>query len=407
MNIKGFELVEPPHRGGMAMVYQGRKGNFRKAFKLLQPDKVANNPKLSAMFLNEISVQSNLNHANIVNIHDAYPYQMSDGRTVTVLEMEWLDGMDLQSYIDKRNGGQGLKPDVVKRIALQICKGMIHAHSKNILHLDLKPSNLFRTVDGYIKIIDFGIAKVVGDNATIVEGAQNVTMMTTTGQTTFKGTLAFSSPEQQVGGKLTFASDIFSFGQTLHFLLTGTTDPDATVNDPLFGPIIDKCTQQAPKKRYQSFKEVESAIENEAQTAQIKCTNPGCGRMLDASFKVCPYCGTPVSKPKPKPDPKPDTVECQHCHKTVSSRYKFCTNCGMSLKPAPTPTPNPETVECPNCHKQTDKRYQFCVHCGRTLKKTESKTTITCPNPRCGKKIWLRADGMTKFCIHCGTKLNL
>jgi non-specific serine/threonine protein kinase len=365
MNIRGFELAEPPRRGGMAMVYKGSKGTLVKAFKLLQPDKVANNPKLSSMFLNEISVQSQLNHPNIVNIHDAYPYQMGDGRTVTVLEMEWLEGMDLQSFIDKRNGGHGLKPETVKRIALQVCRGMQHAHSKNILHLDLKPSNLFRTFSGDIKIIDFGIAKVVGDNATIVEGAERVTMMTTTGQTTFKGTLAFSSPEQQVGGKLTFASDIFSFGQTLHFLLTGSTDPDVTVNDPLFGPIIDKCTQQAPKKRYQNFQEVEEAIEKPQQT---KCSNPACGRMLDTAFKVCPYCGTPVEKPKPEP-------------------------------------PQPSLISCPNCHKLTNKNFKYCTNCGHRL--TEQKTTITCPNPECGKKIWLRADGMTKFCIHCGQELNL
>lgn len=403
MNINGFELAEPPRRGGMAVVYKGSKGGLVKAFKLLQPDKIANNPRLSELFLNEISVLSKLSHPNIVNIHNAYPYQMSDGRTVTVLEMEWFEGMDLQSFIEKRNGGQGLKPETVKRIALQVCRGMQHAHSKNILHLDLKPSNLFRTYSGDIKIIDFGIAKVVGENANMVEGAERVTMMTTTGQTTFKGTLPFAPIEQQVAAKLTFATDIFSFGWTLHYLITGTNDPSVKVTDPLFGPIIIKCTQQTPADRYQSFKEVEDAIEKPQQT---KCSNPACGRMLDTAFKVCPYCGTPVEKPKPEP-PQPSLISCPNCHKLTNKKFKFCTNCGHRLN---------ETngvgdvvasllTQCPHCGKQTEKRYRFCQHCGKTLTQTEQKTTITCPG--CGKKIWLRADGMTKFCIHCGKRLNL
>ncbi len=404
-NINGFELVEPPHRGGMAMVYQGRKGSFRKAFKLLLPDKAANNAKLSTMFLQEVSFMSRLNHPNIVAFHNAYPYQFSDGRTVTVLEMEWLDGMDLQSYIEKRNGGRGMRPAEVKRIALQVIAGMRHAHGKQILHLDLKPSNLFRTTDGYIKIIDFGIAKVVGDNASIIDGAQNKTMMTTTGQTTFKGTLPFAPTEQQIGAKLTFATDVFSFGWTLHYLLTGTNDPAVTVSDPLFSAIIDKCTQQNPNKRYQNFKEIEDALNGPSTATQVRCGNAACRRMLEATFKVCPYCGTPVAKPEAPKTSSPGVVTCRHCGKLTDKRYRFCTNCGMSL------TQQPGTVLCPHCHKQTDKRYRFCINCGKTLVSAPadpprpSKSVVTCS--KCGQKTWLRSDGKTRFCIHCGNKLNI
>lgn len=299
-NIRGFELIEPPHRGGMAIVYEGRKGNFRRAFKLLRPDKAVNNPRLSSMFLREIQVQSKLSHPNIVNILDAFQHTMADGHTVTVLEMEWLEGMDLQTFIDKKTEGRGIDADTVKRIALQVIKGMEHAHSKNILHLDLKPSNLFRTIDGFIKIIDFGIAKVVGENADIVDGAGTVTMVTSSGESTFKGTLAFSAPEQQVGAKLTFATDIFSFGQTLHYLLTGTSDPAIEVADPLFRTVIDRCTRQNPNSRYQTFADVRAALENETTTPprvqKVKCPNPACGREIDAEFKYCPYCQTEVSK---------------------------------------------------------------------------------------------------------------
>ena len=243
----------------MALVYQGQKGMLRKAFKLLQPDKVANNPRLSNLFLNEIEVQAQLNHPNIVNLHDAYPYQLNDGNNVTVLEMEWLEGSNLQDYVVE-NYSQGLSPNFVRRIALQVCSGMIHAHSKGILHLDLKPSNLFLTSENNIKIIDFGIAKIVGDNADIIEGAQNVTVISEVGKTSFKGTPAFSAPEQQYGVNLSFASDIYAFGQTLHFLLTGTTNPAVEVRNQKFKDIIEKCTQLNPNNRYGSFDELRQAI---------------------------------------------------------------------------------------------------------------------------------------------------
>lgn len=335
-NIKGFELVEPPYRGGMAMVYEGRRGNFRRAFKLLRPDKAANNPRLSEMFLREIQVQSQLSHPNIVTIIDAYQHEFDSGNRFTVLEMEWLTGCDLQSFIEKRNNGLGLDPATVKKIALQVIEGMIYAHNKNILHLDLKPSNLFRTVDGYIKIIDFGIAKVVGENADIVEGAQNVTMVTSSGENFFKGTLAFSAPEQQVGGKLSFATDIFSFGQTLHYLLTASTDPDVEVSDPMFRAVIDKCTQLKPRNRYQSFQEIKQELSDEPATKQ--CPNPSCGRHVDINFKYCPYCSTALDKPATPADTPPRkrlSTVCNQCKfenvLRPDGKTRFCMKCGALL----------------------------------------------------------------------------
>ena len=116
---------------------------------------------------------------------------MPDGHTVTVLEMEWLDGMTLEKHVAE-NGAMPV--DRVRDIARQVIAGMKHAHAKNVLHLDLKPSNLFLTSEGTVKIIDFGIAKVVGANADIVAGAANVTVVTTSGESAFAGTLAYAAP---------------------------------------------------------------------------------------------------------------------------------------------------------------------------------------------------------------------
>ena len=251
MKINGYILQEPPFKGGMALVYKGVNANgFERAFKFVRPDKAENSPRLCQQFIKEIQLQSKLNHPNIIRILDAFSHTDDTGKAFTVLEMEWLNGLDLERYV-KQKAKKGMGDDAVKKVLLQTLDGLEYAHKHNVLHLDIKPSNLFRTFDGYVKIIDFGIARVVGDNAQIIDGAEKLTLVTETGESTFKGTMAFASPEQQVGGKLGFYSDIYSLGKTLHFLCTGNTDPSVEINSPLFASIVDKCTIDNPKKRFQ------------------------------------------------------------------------------------------------------------------------------------------------------------
>lgn len=208
MKIKGYTLIEPPFKGGMALVYKGVNDNgFERAFKFVRPDKAENSPRLCQQFIKEIKLQTQLNHPNIIRILDAFSHTDATGKAFTVLEMEWLKGLDLERYVQQK-AKNGLTDDIVKKILLQVLDGLEYAHKHNILHLDIKPSNLFRTFDGYVKIIDFGIARVVGDNAKIIEGAQKLTLVTETGESTFKGTMAFASPEQQVGGKLGFYGSV-------------------------------------------------------------------------------------------------------------------------------------------------------------------------------------------------------
>lgn len=360
--INEYTLVEPPLKGGMAIVYKGQKGAFTRAFKMLRPDKTANNPRLCERFLKEIEVQSKLDHPNIIKLLDAYPYTDSSGKTATVLEMEWLNGMDLQRFVDHR-AGTGLDTKTVVKIAMQIISGMEYAHNKKILHLDLKPSNIFRTFDGYIKIIDFGIARVVGENADIVEGAETVTMVAETGESSFKGTLAYSPLEQQTGKKLTFATDIFSFGRTIQFIATGSTDPSADVGDALLNKIIFKCTQSNPKHRYQSFAEVRTAFTNGGTPEFTECSK--CKAKISKSAKFCPECGEKViqSTTKPKND------KCPKCGKERIGTTRFCDNCGFDyLSDEHSKQKVLSGYVCGRCH-QTTKPYMdgivnFCNHCG-------------------------------------------
>lgn len=363
--INGYTLVEPPYKGGMALVYKGQKGAFARAFKMVRPDKAINNPRLCQRFLKEIQHQTQLDHPNIIKILDAYPYTNQQGVTVTVLEMEWLNGMDMQRYVEHQ-AKNGLDASTVISIAKMIIDGLEYAHRKHILHLDIKPSNIFRTNDGYIKIIDFGISRVIGENAEIVEGASRLTVTNETGESTFKGTLGYASPEQLVGGHLNFSSDIYSFGKTLHFMATGSIDPSAEVTDPMLSAVITKCTATAPKNRYQSFNEVKEALSGEV--AGAKCST--CGAVVSKNAKFCPNCGTSTVTVE-------KTVDrfCPRCGKSRNGEDRFCDNCGWDFAGSTncpvTPVTNPRTItgfRCSRC-KQTTRAYadgkvHFCNYCG-------------------------------------------
>ena len=355
--INGYTLVDPPYQGGMAVVYKGQKGAFARAFKMVRPDKASNNPRLCQQFLKEIKLHVNLDHPHIIKILDAYPYTDSHGITSTVLEMEWLNGMDLQRYVEKY-APKGLSADTVKRIAKQVIDGLEYAHNKHILHLDIKPSNLFRTADGYIKILDFGIARVVGENAEIVEGASNVTVTTTSGESTFKGTLAYASPEQWLGATVNYTSDIFSLGRTIQFLATGSTDPGADIPDPVLNAVVEKCTVNKPQMRYQNCAELRAAFENPAPRKAC----PKCRQSVPDGTKFCPNCGARI-----EPEPVPTKVLCPKCGNMCVPQARYCDKCGHDLKPAPIPN-RLNDYKCSKCGKTTkaysDGKVFFCNFCG-------------------------------------------
>lgn len=362
MQINGYNLIEPPYKGGMALVYKGQKGSFYRAFKIVRPDKASNTPRLAQQFLKEIKLQTTLDHPNIIKILDAYPHQEPNGASFTVLEMEWLNGLDLQRYIEQ-NAKNGLDEETVIKIASKVLDGLKYAHNHNILHLDIKPSNIFRTLDGYIKIIDFGIARVVGENAAIVDGAEKLTLMTETGESTFKGTLAYASPEQQVGAKLGFTSDIYSFGKVLHFLCTGSTDPSYEVKSPKLAEIITKCTMQNPKHRYQTCQEVLESIMGNSSDLK-KCINPQCGKMIAHNSKFCPECGA-IQEQTPE--------KCPSCGTKRNGESRYCDKCGYDFIAKRTKQDNPRKIsgyKCMKCNKMTvaysDGNVNFCNYCGAT-----------------------------------------
>jgi len=336
--INGYTITELIKEGGMAAVYKGENGFNRKAFKVVRPDRAENNTALYNRFLREIKILNDLGgHPYIVRAENVHNHNHT-----TVLEMEFLDGLDFEDYM-KQIEPQGIRDKAqLTNICNQILEALHYAHKleyvengvqkKGILHLDVKPNNIFRTKSGYIKLLDFGIAKVVGEQAEKIYGAENFTMKTQAGESTFRGAIAYASPEQQAGVALDVTSDIFSFGKTLHFIATGTEDMRIECKIANFDDIIEKCTQQNPKKRYQTCQEVINAVN---------------------------HTTTPTSPPPPSPPKK----KCPDCHTVKMEVSRYCSECGYDFEPV---------KKCPKgCPQSKEKSYEqsdkYCWKCGSDL----------------------------------------
>lgn len=361
-SINGYKILER-HQGGMAVVYKGVNANgFTRAFKMIRPDKAASNPALCQKFLKGIKILQGLDHPGIVKALDAFTYTDDEtGGIYTVLEMDWLDGTDLDTLV-KKQFPQGMRPEDVKSLSVEVCNALYYAHQRKVLHLDIKPANLILTKTGFIKVIDFGIAKIIGENAGIVNGSETISTVTATGETSFRGTLAFASPEQFNGAKVTERSDIYSFGCTLNFLLTGTTDPSARVTDSHFSVIIDRCRAHNPNDRYASFDELKKAIVGRTEK---EC--PQCHNRISANMKFCPYCGSPQNTEE-KQKQKPETKTCPECGEKIVPDMAFCPNCGHKF--GDSVKHKVGIWKCTVCGKTlpaefNDDRNNYCCYCGQ------------------------------------------
>ena len=207
-----YELEVPLGRGGMGEVWRGRDMATHRpvAIKLVELSEIDDPVMLAetiGRFRREATVVSGLKHPNIVGALDA-------GRIANQLfmVMELAPGISLASMMDERGArGMGLFPVIsVLRIAEQVCAGLAAAHEAGVVHRDIKPSNLMVTPQLGIKIIDFGIARLLADNSP---------RLTLRGHTV--GTIAYMSPEQAQGLDVDGRADLYSLGCVLYQLLSG------------------------------------------------------------------------------------------------------------------------------------------------------------------------------------------
>ncbi|MAG30926.1 MAG: hypothetical protein CL908_08560 [Deltaproteobacteria bacterium] len=202
-----YELVEEIGRGGMGVVYRARDTRLDRtvALKRLPEGLRRHHPRALQFFLREAQSAARLNHPNIVTVYDA---DQQGGQFF--ITMELLEGQPLQTILHER--GQ-LSPSNVLGIARQTCRGLDYAHAQGVVHRDIKTANLFVTAESVVKIMDFGLAKVLEE----VRGAT----------TLVSGTPYYMSPEQVVGQDVDHRTDLYSLGVTLFELATGKVPFDS------------------------------------------------------------------------------------------------------------------------------------------------------------------------------------
>ncbi|HYI11513.1 MAG TPA: protein kinase [Thermoanaerobaculia bacterium] len=207
-----YEILRPIGAGGMGEVYIAHdpKLGRKVAIKML-PVRLTTDRETLTRFTQEARSASALNHPNIVTIHEV---GASEGTPYIV--MEYIEGEDFRTIIQR--GPLPILP--VLDLATQIADGLAAAHERGIVHRDLKPENIMVTRDGFVKILDFGLAKVIAPAGDETENTLQLELPGTT-PGTILGTVGYMSPEQATGRRLDFRSDQFAFGAILYELITG------------------------------------------------------------------------------------------------------------------------------------------------------------------------------------------
>ncbi|RPE42416.1 serine/threonine protein kinase [Streptomyces sp. Ag109_O5-1] len=264
-----YELGHVLGRGGMAEVYLAHDTRLGRAVavKTLRVD-LARDPSFQARFRREAQSAASLNHPAIVAVYDTGEDYI-DGVSIPYIVMEYVEGSTLRELL---HSGRKLLPERAMEMTIGILQGLEYAHRSGIVHRDIKPANVMLTRNGQVKVMDFGIARAMGDSG-----------MTMTQTAAVIGTAQYLSPEQAKGEQVDARSDLYSTGCLLYELLTvrppfvGDSpvavayqhvreEPQPpSVFDPEITPEMDAIVLRAlvkdPNYRYQSADEMRADIE--------------------------------------------------------------------------------------------------------------------------------------------------
>ncbi len=271
-----YQILEKLGAGGMGEVYKARDTRLNRfvALKVLPPGMTGDSER-QRRFIHEAQAASALNHPNIITIYDI----VTDGGTQFMV-VEFVVGKTLLELIPK----EGLRIPQAIQYAAQMADALAAAHAAGIIHRDLKPANVMVTGSGLVKLLDFGLAKVLEGSTDDLNGeTASITMAPLTVEGTVMGTVNYMSPEQAEGRKIDTRSDIFSFGAVLYEMLTGRTafrgvntiaTLTAVLRDdikpitevkpetpPELVRIVDMCLRKDPAQRYQNMQEVQAALQ--------------------------------------------------------------------------------------------------------------------------------------------------
>jgi Tol biopolymer transport system component len=251
----------------MGEVYRAKDSRLDRsvAIKVLTSEKVAD-PERKRRFVQEAKAASALNHPNIITI-----YEISSDNGVDFIAMEYVAGKTLDQIIPRK----GLRLNEALKYAIQMADALAKAHGAGIVHRDLKPANIMVTEEGLVKVLDFGLAKLVEPTGSD-QGAGTMTTKqdepTSTEEGTILGTVAYMSPEQVEGKKVDARSDIFSFGAVLYEMVTGQRAFQGDSSMSTLAAILNK----EPKPASQ----ITSGIPRDLEKILSRCLRKDRGRRL-------------------------------------------------------------------------------------------------------------------------------
>jgi serine/threonine-protein kinase len=259
-----YEILDKLGEGAMGVVYRARDKSLGRvvALKMLSAE-LSGEEELLQRFQREVEAVGHLSHPNIVTVYD-----VGDAEGQLYMAMELLEGDDLRSLIDRR---VPIPLADRVRIVQKICEGVAYAHSKGVVHRDVKPANILVTSDGRVKLLDFGLARMA-------------TRSTITRQGVILGTPDYMAPEQAMGKGSDRRSDAFSAGAVFYEFLGGTKpfkgktlhgvlyqiiseepEPLLTLNPDLpaqLASFVHGMLRKDPEKRYASLDELSRAIQD-------------------------------------------------------------------------------------------------------------------------------------------------
>jgi serine/threonine protein kinase/Flp pilus assembly protein TadD len=277
--ISHYRVLEKLGAGGMGEVYLAEDTQLDRkvAIKFLPPESTADQ-QAKKRLAREARAAAKLDHPNICTIHEVGE---EEGRSFIV--MQYVEGVTLASRLQR-------KPlEIVEAldIAVHVADALAEAHSHGIIHRDIKPQNVMLTARGQVKVLDFGLAKVVQQRSFADSGAETESLLTERGM--IMGTVPYMSPEQVRGETLDARSDIFSFGAVLYEMVSGrqlfaaeslagtisailTTEPPPLkryVDVPeQLQRIVQKCLEKNRERRYQTMRDLVIDLENSHRECQ-------------------------------------------------------------------------------------------------------------------------------------------
>ena len=294
VSVGHYRILKEIGSGGMGQVFRAFDTRLHRtvAIKVLPSTHVAD-PDRKRRFLHEARAASKLSHPNIVTLHD----MASDGE-LDYLVMEYVAGKTLKELI----GPEGLLISEAGGYAIQLAGALAVAHAAGLIHRDIKPANIMVTNDGQVKVLDFGLAKLLTP-----AGADSLVVQTVSGM--LMGTVSYMSPEQTRGEPLDARSDIFAFGTVLYEAVTGqlpfrasslpSTMHEIALHDPpppsrvqprvplWLEQIILRCLRKHVGERYQSMAELLEALRSGGVRAIAETA--GAGTSPASSIAVLPF----------------------------------------------------------------------------------------------------------------------